>query len=177
MEHSKREHRRTRLIELLDALYGGVRGSRSEAAKRIGCELSYLSRILGNRTGTENRGMGEDFRVKIEEAFGLVHGWLDMPVGTPIIHTKPKGYEHDALAQPHAVSEDTPSYRVGAPLSASSFSTSIAGDWPFTEITPIEWAKLSDTQRYRAESCLRNILDCIAPPSSAFKPARQSTHA
>ena len=85
---AKREHRRQRLLELLQMTYQGVRGGRADAAARIGCDPNYLSRLLSEPGRNGHKNIGEETQDKIEDAFNLVPGWLDLPLGTPLLCKK-----------------------------------------------------------------------------------------
>lgn len=79
----KFEHRRQRLIELLEEKFQRKRGAQAEAARVIGCSDNYLSRLLTEQT-KHRKNIAEDFQEKIEEAFKLEKGWLDKPMGYPV---------------------------------------------------------------------------------------------
>jgi hypothetical protein len=81
----KFEHRRQRLIELLEEKFQRRRGAQAEAARVIGCSDNYLSRLLTEQT-KHRKNIAEDFKEKIEEAFKLEKGWLDKPLGYPVTH-------------------------------------------------------------------------------------------
>lgn len=99
---AKREHRRQRLLELLQMTYQGVRGGHADAAARIDCEPSYLSRLLSEPGRNGHKNIGEDYQDKIEAAFDLVPGWLDLPIGTPLLRRgmKPPALEWDNNLSP-----------------------------------------------------------------------------
>lgn len=83
--NEKREHRRLRLIELLQMTYNGARGYQTKAATRIGCDQNYLSRLLSPPDRSGHKNIGEEYRDRIEAGFELQPGWLDMPLGTEVI--------------------------------------------------------------------------------------------
>jgi len=112
----KKEHRRRRLLELLEVTYGMERGRIRRAAERIDCDRNYLSRLLSTPDSSGHKNMGEDFQDKIEKAFDLAPGWLDMPLGTPIIKAI-SGYGASAAlgVPPPAVQAPTPAYLPNSP--------------------------------------------------------------
>lgn len=88
--NDKKEHRRLRLIELLQMTYKGARGHQTQAAMRIGCDQNYLSRLLSPPDRKGHKNIGEEYQDRIEDGFNLQPGWLDMPLGTPIISRQSK---------------------------------------------------------------------------------------
>lgn len=79
----KFEHRRQRLIELIQEKFLRKRGAQAEAARVIGCSDNYLSRLLTEHP-KHRKNIAEDFQEKIEVAFNLEKGWLDKPMGYPV---------------------------------------------------------------------------------------------
>lgn len=68
-----KENRRKRLRQLIESIPAG--GKQARVAAQIGIAPDIVSRYLG---GT--KGIGEVMRARIENAFGLPRGWMDVPV-------------------------------------------------------------------------------------------------
>ncbi|MDD2610676.1 MAG: hypothetical protein PHX60_13505 [Giesbergeria sp.] len=150
-----KEHRRQRLDELIAMTYHGDRGAKRKAAERIGCEASYLSRLSSG-----NRQMGEEFRAKVEEAFELPCGWLDLPIGTTLEMSQTANISSSYMLVVDGMSDSRPCVRGESPAYGAQ-SLSGGNAWPFVGISRLEWAKLTESQRTHAEACLRNLLDCV----------------
>lgn len=150
-----KEHRRQRLDELIAMTYHGDRGAKRKAAERIGCEASYLSRLSSG-----DRHMGEEFRTKVEEAFGLPCGWLDLPIGTPLEVSQTANISSSYMLAVDGMSDGQSCAREESPTYGSQ-PPSGGNTWPFAGISRLEWAKLTESQRTHAEACLRNLLDCV----------------
>ena len=99
----KKEHRRRRLLELLELYYHGVRGHQSRAAERIEVDRNYLTRVLSSPEKSGHKNIGEDLQDRIEAAYNLPPGWLDLPLGTPIM-------EANNTSQ-HKIQAPTPTYQ------------------------------------------------------------------
>jgi hypothetical protein len=112
----KKEHRRKRLLELLEMTYGSTRGSRSKAANRIGCDKNYLSRALSEPCRAGHKNIGEDFKEKIELGFGLQSGWLDLPLGTPTNNSSTIKQTHPEAHKATESDETTKSYQIAKTL-------------------------------------------------------------
>jgi hypothetical protein len=108
---AKREHRRQRLLELLQMTYKGVRGGQADAAARIDCDPNYLSRLLSEPGRNGHKNIGEETQDRIEAAFNLVPGWLDLPLGTPVLRKEMYVMGvgmHDNATSINSVSEPMP---------------------------------------------------------------------
>lgn len=136
---TKKHHRRQRLIELLDMTYRGAWGHRARASKLIGCEPSYLSRILGDPNKGGYRYIGEELQQTIEIAFNLADGWLDMPIGTPLIS---RGIESTSQNCVIECSDGSPT-------------------WPFLEISKDQWLQLDSTQKTKIEIGIKFLMGCF----------------
>ena len=77
----KYEHRRRRLLELKD---WACEGKTARLAERIERSDSYVARMLYTEEKAGRKRIGDDMLDVIESAFGLIHGWFDLPLGTPI---------------------------------------------------------------------------------------------
>ncbi|MBX9936141.1 MAG: hypothetical protein K2Y10_06070 [Burkholderiaceae bacterium] len=152
-----KEHRRQRLDELIAMSYHGDRGAKRKAAERIGCEASYLSRLSSG-----NRHMGEEFRAKVEEAFELPCGWLDLPIGTALEVPQTANASSSYMLAVDSMNDGQPCAREDSPACGGQSHSGLGlNAWPFSGISRLEWAKLTESQRTHAEACLRNLLDCV----------------
>lgn len=75
----KFEHRRLRLAELREAR---CNGRTATLARRIGRDASYVARMLYPEGKLGKKRIAEEMIDVIEEAFGLPHGWFDLPLGS-----------------------------------------------------------------------------------------------
>lgn len=90
-------------MELLDAAHEPKRGRQAEAARKIDREPNYISRLISGL-----KAIGEDLQDVIEDRYGLAKGWLDMPLGTPVIARNTQAEHQDLSIQ--TVQEPKPSY-------------------------------------------------------------------
>lgn len=94
--------------------YKGARGYQKQAALRIGCDQNYLSRLLSQPDRSGHKNIGEQYQDRIEDGFNLQAGWLDMPLGTPIIQRQGNASKGATYRIPtpskvaHQVQEPTP---------------------------------------------------------------------
>lgn len=84
----KYEHRRLRLLELLETPPFNGRGAQAELAKRSGIDASYISRLLYPEGKKGRKRLAENTIEILEEKLGLLKGWFDMPVGTTLVVSK-----------------------------------------------------------------------------------------
>lgn len=71
----KNETRRRQILDLIASKCGG---KRSEFAKMVGLSESYVARMLYPPEKEGRKGIGENMVDRIEAAFKLKHGWLDL---------------------------------------------------------------------------------------------------
>lgn len=123
-------------------------GNASMAARTAEIDATYIARALWPVGKKGRKTVGERVAHKIEDGFKLPRGWLDSPVGTPV---PPRAME--AVA------------RYGPQL------------WPFTLITPEQWAWLDAEDRLTFERAMLTAIRTREPPSKHHKPETQSAAA
>lgn len=70
----KYEHRRQRLIDLLDDPSFGSKGKQAELSRRTGIDASYISRLLYPEGKKGRKRMAEDTIEVLEKGCGLPKG-------------------------------------------------------------------------------------------------------
>lgn len=115
----KHEHRRQRLLELRTWACDGMT---VRLAERIARSDSYVARMLYEEGKAGKKRIGDDMLDVLEAAFGLDHGWFDLPLATPM--TGP-GQTQIPLAPPES---STP-----PPISLASRRQPM--HWPFHAVT------------------------------------------
>lgn len=68
------ENRKARLLHLINTKTGG---NKSEFARKIGKEPSYVARLFYPVQKTGSRRIGDDLMLTVESVFNLPRGWLD----------------------------------------------------------------------------------------------------
>lgn len=81
MKIGKFEHRRQRLLELLDTPPFAGRGGQAKLAKIAGKDSSYVSRLTWEATRKGSKKMGEELVEAIEDGCDI-KGWFDADTGT-----------------------------------------------------------------------------------------------
>lgn len=116
---SKREHRRLRYIELLDAVHGEKRGRQVEAARKISREPNYISRLISG-----GKAIGEELQDVIEDQYNLTKGWLDLPLGTAVATSS--SYSATQPEPASKATESPPAWGNTIPLPKSGLERAIA---------------------------------------------------
>ena len=91
------EHRRLRILELRKWACGDVTARMAEKIRRTD---SYVSRMLYEEGKEGKKRVGIKMINLLEDAFNLCSGWLDLPLGTPIMATSTDGFSPPHVAEP-----------------------------------------------------------------------------
>jgi transcriptional regulator with XRE-family HTH domain len=151
METQKEEHWRQRLLELLAHL--GL--SQIRFAEDTGLDASYVSRLRYPPGKKGRKNLGLDTMATIRTRYKLAPGWFDLPLGADL----PTALTYANANQPTAWRVAEPVPRWGAP------------GWPFENVQPDDWERLSPEERLHIENDILLRIRGREPPANQHQPA------